>query len=174
MAQTVKINGVTYDAVKEVKIPLATDTSKVVVYSDTSDAIGEAEQMKIGTEVYVRGKKVAGTMPDNGAINETLSTAKTSVSIPKGYTDGGAVNISVETKSVTPTKSAQNVTPSSGKVLGGLTVEAIPSQYITTTDATAEANDIKAGETAYVNGKKVTGTHTDASFSLTNGVLSIA
>lgn len=174
MAQTVKINGTTYDSVKEVKIPLAIDTSKVVVYSDTSDATATAEQIKNGAEAYVGGKKITGTMPDNGAINETLSTAKTSVSIPEGFTDGGTVKIAIETKSVTPTKSAQNVTPSSGKVLGGLTVEAIPSQYITTTDATAEANDIKAGETAYVNGKKVTGTHTDASFSLTNGVLSIA
>ena len=41
-------------------------------------------------------------------------------------------------------------------------------------DATASASDIVNGKTAYVGGDKVTGTHTDATFSLSNGVLTIS
>ena len=173
MAQTVKINGVTYDGVKEVKMPLATDTSKLVTYSDTSDANATAEQIMNGATAYIDGKKVAGTMPVNDAIDKTLDVNTPSITIPKGYTDGGTVDIVVENKTATPTKDVQDITASNGKVLAKVTVNAIPAQYITTTDANAEAEHIAKGKTAYVNGSKVTGTHTDAQFALTDGVLSI-
>ena len=80
-----------------------------------------------------------------------------------------------QTKNVTPSKSAQTITPDSGyNCLSSVTVAAIPAEYITTTDATAAAADIVKGKTAYINGKKVTGTHTDPVITQTNGVLSIA
>lgn len=173
MAQTIKINGVTYNDVKEMKAPLASDTTKNAVFVETSDATAKAASIKDGETAYIGGTKVEGTMPVNSAVNETLDASNTSAAIPAGYTPGGEVTIQPETKSVTPSKSAQDVTPTDGKVLTKVSVGAIPPEYITTTDATAEAGDIAKGETAYVGGKKVTGTHTDPAFTLANGVLSI-
>ena len=78
-------------------------------------------------------------------------------------------------KTVTPTKSQQTIAPDSGYThLNQVIVEAIPAAYITTTDANATADKIAKDATAYVNGKKITGTHTDPSFTLANGVLTIA
>ena len=105
------------------------------------------------------GTVTTGTMVNNGAVSKTLDAATTSYTVPKGYHSGaGTVKLVAEEKSVTPTKSAQNVTPTAGKVLTKVTVAAIPTQYITTTDATAAAGDILAEKTAYVNGAKITGT----------------
>lgn len=43
-----------------------------------------------------------------------------------------------------------------------------------TSDATASADDIVSGKSAYAGGNKIIGTHTDATFSLSNGILSIS
>lgn len=208
MAQTVKINGVTYNDVKEVKLPLASDTEQVVVFPDTSDANADAGSIKNGETAYVNGKKVTGSMPVKGSGGGTISTKDGTVGIPEGYYDGsGSVGLSEtekakliaanirngitilgvegsmssteglnpQSKAVTPTKSEQVVLPDSGyNCLSQVTVAAIPDNYITTSDANAEADDIKNGKTAYVNGVKVTGSHTDPTFTLTSGVLFIA
>lgn len=207
MAKTIKINGVTYNDVKVLKAPLASDESKMVVFPDTSDANAKAASIKDGETAYVDGVMVEGTMPVNGAVSGNISVKDGTVSIPEGYTPGGTVGIdstekakiipgnirqgvnvlgvtgtmspsegvNAQSKSVTPSESQQVVQPDSGYThLAQVTVAAIPAAYITTTDANAAADDIKSGKTAYVNGKKVTGSHTDPAFSLANGVLSIS
>lgn len=127
-------------------------------YADTSGATAEASEILLGETAFAGGEKVTGTMPNNGSVSKTLDADTPSVTIELGYHDGtGSVSIVPETKSATPTKMSQTVTPTSGKVLTKVTVAAIPAEYITTTDATAAATDILSGKTAYVAGSKVTG-----------------
>lgn len=130
-------------------------------YNDTS-AVTAAAADVLANKVIVGadGSTISGTMPANGAVTKTLdaTTNNQSYTVPKGYHNGsGKVSITLETKTATPTKSAQDITPTSGKVLSKVTVAAIPAEYITTTDATAAAADILDGETAYVKGSMVTG-----------------
>ena len=68
--------------------------------SDTQDAtIVVAEMLKDKT-AYARGAKLTGTMPDNGAISEKISTKNQVVNVPQGYHDGsGSVEISVSEQS---------------------------------------------------------------------------
>ena len=65
--------------------------------------------------------------------------------------------IQTETKTVTANGT---VTPSSGKYLKQVTVN-VPSTGIDTSDATAMASDIAKDKTAYIKGRKVSGTLTD-------------
>ena len=131
-------------------------------YQDVSSVnAGAGDVLANKIIVNSAGETVAGTMPNNGAVNKTLdvSSDNQSYTIPSGYHSGaGKVQIVIEEKSVTPTKSAQNITPTSGKVLSKVAVAAIPDNYIDTSDADAVASDILADKTAYVNGAKITGT----------------
>lgn len=129
-------------------------------YQDVTSVTATAGDVLTG-KVYVlaNGTVTTGTMTNNGAVSQTLSATSISYTIPKGYHSGsGTVKITLEEKTVTPTKSAQTITPTSGKVLSKVIVEAIPADYITTTDADAVAANILDDKTAYVKGVKVTGT----------------
>lgn len=129
-------------------------------YQDVSSVnAGAGDVLANKIIVNSAGETVAGTMVNNGAVNKTLDTSSTSYAVPSGYHNGtGTVQIVTEEKSATPTKEAQTITPTSGKVLSKVTVAAIPDNYIDTSDADAVAGNILADKTAYVNGVKVTGT----------------
>ena len=128
-------------------------------YQDVSSVDAAAADVLTG-KLYVtaNGILTPGTMPNNGAVTGTLDVTTITYTIPKGYHSGtGKVTITLETKTVTPTKSVQKITPTSGKVLSEVTVEPIPENYIDTTDASAKAAEILDGKTAYVDGVKVEG-----------------
>lgn len=129
-------------------------------YQDVSSVDATADDVLTG-KIFVAsdGTVVTGTMANNGAVSKTLDGTTISYTIPKGYHSGtGKVQIVLETKTVTPTKSAQDITPTAGKVLSKVTVAAIPDNYIDTSDADAVAANIIADKTAYVKGAKVEGT----------------
>ena len=129
-------------------------------YQDVTSVTAAAADVLTGKIIVTAdGTVTTGTMTNNGTVTKTLDATTVSYTIVKGYHSGsGKVSITLEEKTVTPTKSAQTVTPTSGKVLSKVTVAAIPDNYIDTSDADAEAANILADKTAYVGGSKVTGT----------------
>jgi hypothetical protein len=104
-------------------------------------------------------------MTNNGAVTRTLDATQynQTFSIPAGYHNGsGSVNIVLEEKSVTPTKSAQNIVPTEGKVLSKVAVAAIPSDYQDVSNVDATAADVLEGKTIVLaNGTEVEGTMAD-------------
>lgn len=131
-------------------------------YQDVTGVTATAETVLESSEfVDSEGTLVEGAMKDysgDAAVTEQLDVSKTSTTLPAGYHTASAVNIILEEKSVTPTKAAQNITPSAGKVLSKVAVAAIPDNFIDTTDADAVAGEILDGKFAYVDGVKVEGT----------------
>ena len=102
-------------------------------------------------------------------VTPTESTQ--TVSPDNGYNGLSTVTVnpisSTYIGSAVPTKGATTITPSTSAqiavsagtyVTGNITVAAIPNNYVDTSDATAAASDIIQNKTAYIKGKKVTGT----------------
>jgi hypothetical protein len=131
------------------------------VYQDTTAVTATADDVFTG-KIFVAsdGAVVTGTMPNNGAVTKTLNATSITYTIPKGYHSGsGKVSITLETKSVTPTKSTQEITPTDGKVLSKVTVAPIPAAYQDVTGVTAGAANVLDGK-KFVDstGKVVEGT----------------
>ena len=129
-------------------------------YQDVSSVTAAAADVLAG-KVFVTssGAVTTGEMANNGAVNKTLTAQEQNYTIPKGYHSGtGSVSISPESKTATPTKAQQTISPTAGKVLTSVVVEPIPEQYVDTSDATATAAQILNGATAYADGELVEGT----------------
>lgn len=108
------------------------------------------------------GVTQAGTMPDNGAVEKVLdaTTGNQEYTVPAGKHSGkGKVSVVLETKSATPAEAAQDITPTKGKVLGKVTVGAIPDKYKDVSGVTAGAADVLDGKfIVLADGSKVEGT----------------
>lgn len=117
-------------------------------YQDTSSVTATAGDVLTG-KVFVTadGTVTPGEMVNNGAVNKTLDVTTITYTVPKGYHSGtGKVKLVLETKTVTPTKSAQDITPTAGKVLSKVTVEAIPDKYQDVSGVTATAANVLDGD----------------------------
>lgn len=91
---------------------------------------------------------------NRGAVSATVQEGDT-YTIPKGYHNGsgtvsgvaGGGNYNLQSKTVTPTKAQQSVTPDNGYYgLSDVTVSAIPSNYADVGAVTAESGDVLAGK----------------------------
>lgn len=62
---------------------------------DSEDATVAVAEMLVGKTAYARGSKITGTMPNNGAVKESISKKAQEVTIAQGYHDGsGKIAIS--------------------------------------------------------------------------------
>ena len=141
------LSGVTVNAIPE-------------AYQDVSSVTAGAEHVLTGV-VYVTadGTVTPGEMLNHGAVDKTLDVTTITYAIPKGFHNGnGKVKLVLETKTVTPTKAQQKVTPTSGKVLSEVTVEPIPDKY-------QDVSGVTAGESHVLEGYKIV----DASGKTVNG-----
>lgn len=104
---------------------------------------------------------------DRGSVSATVQEGDT-YTIPKGYHNGsgtvsgvaGGGNYSLQSRTVTPTKLQQNVTPDGGYYgLSDVTVAAIPEVYQDVGAVTAGAGDVLTGKIIVdASGKPVAGT----------------
>ena len=111
---------------------------------------------QVGASGYLAsGTKVTKQLTTQAAKTVTPTASEQTVVDSAVYTTGAVKVAAVpsETKTITANGT---YTPSSGKYLTQVTVN-VPASGIDTSDATATANDIVEGKTAYVNGEKVTG-----------------
>jgi hypothetical protein len=129
-------------------------------YQDVTSVTAVAGEVLTGKIIVAAdGTVVTGTMANNGAVAKTLDVTTISYTIPKGYHSGsGKVQLVLETKTVTPTKSVQDITPTSGKVLSKVTVAAIPDQYVDVTGTDVTSDDVLDGKVFANTSGKSTGT----------------
>lgn len=70
-------------------------------YITTDDANATASEILNSKTVYVKGLKVTGTMPNNGATGGTITSQGGTYTIPAGYTSGGTVTVSLSVSTIT-------------------------------------------------------------------------
>lgn len=101
---------------------------------------------------------------NQGAISASVQEGET-YTIPKGFHNGsgtvsgisGGGSYNLQSKTVTPTKSQQNITPDSGYYgLSDVTVSAIPEQYQDVSSVTATAADVITGKIIVTSDGSVT------------------
>ena len=145
---------------------------------DTSDATASASDIAYGKSAYVNGEKVVG------AVSELTSGASVISYVDKIYPSDTALQINGEKYTsnklfrigsypsirVDNDEIATAIDLTSDKIAKGYVVLGVTGEAETgsseggydTSNATATADDIISGKTAYINGGLVTGTITDA------------
>lgn len=138
-------------------------TKQLTTKGATTVTPNSSAQTVVNAGTYVTGNVNVAAVP-----TETKNITSNGTHTPASGKYFSSVTVQVpseefttQTKTITPTKSQQTVVPDNGyDGLSSVTVDAIPNEYITTSDANAVAADLAEGKTAYVNGQKITGTHT--------------
>lgn len=105
--------------------------------------VGVAEILK-GKTAYAAGKKLTGTMPNNGAVTLTIDTVAGVVKVPQGYHDGSG------TVSILPAEQAKLIAENikQGISILGVTGTLEPSSAIKVTTKTVTPKPTKQTITA--------------------------
>ena len=116
---------------------------------ETADATAVDANVLSGLTYYRNGAKGTGTIPSKAAA--TITPGTSDQPIAAGQYLSGAQTVKGDANLVT------------GNIKSGISIFGVTgkSSVVDTADATAIAGEILAGDTAYVNGSKVTGTMTN-------------
>lgn len=158
----IDVNGTSYSGAPSYGNP----NYNTVSISDKDIVITNDGETDESTKVTINFTQTGGsttetsfTITTNGTTELTDLNGKIIRKVPKVTVNVPATTPKLQEKTVTPTKSSQSITPDSNyDGLSKITVNAIPDEYIITADATATANKMLSGATAYVKGSKITGT----------------
>lgn len=124
---------------------ISTNGTHDVTSKATVNVNVEAGKTEQEGEITIKANGINTLSPDTGKVFSKVTIT----------TD---VQPTLQEKTITPTKLVQSITPDSDNDgLSKVIVNAIPSEYITTVDATATASDLLQSKTAYVKGSKITG-----------------
>ena len=100
---------------------------------DSEDATVAVAEMLVGKTAYARGSKITGTMPNNGAVKESISKKAQEVIIAQGYHDGsGKITIS-------PTEQAKII---ASNIRDGVTILGVTGTMSGTEGAKAQAKTV--------------------------------
>ena len=132
------------------------------------DAGATAGDILTGKKGWVNGELVTGTMASNGTLMQTITAPSQVVTLKTGYYAGGTVKIN----------EADQKLLVAGNIKSGVTILGVdggPNVNDTTLTSTAAgAGDIALGKQAWANGVLLTGTGSQPTISLSDGVLSIS
>lgn len=107
-------------------------------------------------------KKMANAIRKVNGKTDTYTPSQMISEITKMQSPSGTINITTTAKTDVSSYEYAQIQDNNllaSNIKAGVTILGINGAY--TSDATATASDIKSGKTAYINGAKVTGTHTE-------------
>ena len=131
---------------------------------DTSDATATENDIVGGVFAYAKGKKIAGALSTIMSYPTTPSFVDEQIRFPysdsRSIVDSGSFFYSTASKfgDATASDVAKGKTFTSAAGVSVVGTREAESGGIDTSDATATADDIAQGKTAYANGEKVNGT----------------
>lgn len=135
-------------------IPATYIGSAVTKKSEDSYTPGISDQYILADQYLTGVQTIKG---DSDLVASNIKSGVTIFNVEGSYVGGSEFNLE-EPNAITPTKSTQEITPSSGyDGLSKVTVNPIPDVYVNTSSGDATSSHILNGKKAWVDGEEITG-----------------